>query len=259
MGPGLPRHHLTPGRPPVRTVGLVAALLILLIPLPGRTQSEDEVDVEQLELGRDIYLEECSGCHQPGGEGIPGSFPPLVGNPNVEDADYVREVVANGRSGVIEVNGQTYDGVMPPITTLDDEQVEAVIAFIQAGLVVPGETPDQEAAGPGAATELPLFATAMAGLAYLLALGIAALVMGPRIFGVIDRKNLAPLDAILKGGLIVVYFVLGTVILPSFVLQTDVVGRLPQGVQDVVAGSLWIGALAIGILGLWWFQRQDRI
>lgn len=242
------------------TIVAAATLAMFLLPtLTARAQTEGEVDVEQLQQGQDVYIQHCSGCHQPSGAGIPGSFPPLLDNPNVADSEYVRTVIANGRTGVIEVNGQTYDGVMPPITGLSGDQVDAVIAFIQNGLVVPGEAPVEEQAGPTAGTQLPPFATAMSSLAYLLVFILAALVMGPRVIGVIDRRTVAPLDAALKATLIVAYFVLGTVIVPSFVLQTEVVSRLPGAVQDVVAGSLWLGALAIGIIGLWWFQRQDRI
>lgn len=243
------------------TIVATSALAILLLAtLAAQAQTDTEVDVEQLQQGQDIYIQHCSGCHQPSGAGLPGSFPPLLDNPNVQDAAYVRDVIMNGRTGVIEVNGQTYDGVMPPVTGLDDGQIDAVIAFVQNGLVVPGdEAPAEEAAGPTAGTQLPPFATAMSSLAYLLVLILVALVMGPRVVGVIDRRAVAPLDAALKATLIVAYFVLGTVIVPSFVLQTEVVSRLPGAVQDVVAGSLWLGALAIGIIGLWWFQRQDRI
>lgn len=238
----------------------MAALLVLLFAtLPATAQTDTEVDVELLQQGQDVYIQNCSGCHQPSGAGLPGSFPPLLDNPNVQDSAYVRDVIMNGRTGVIEVNGQTFDGVMPPVTGLDDGQIDAVIAFVQNGLVVPGAAPAEAPAGPAAGTQLPPFATAMSSLAYLLVLILAALVIGPRVIGVIDRRAVAPLDAALKAILIVAYFVLGTVFVPSFVLQTEVVSRLPGAVQDVVAGSLWLGALAIGIIGLWWFQRQDRI
>jgi hypothetical protein len=59
--------------------------------------------------------------------------------------------------------------------------------------------------------------------------------------------------------LIVIYFAATTVFLPSAILSTEVMARLPQGVQDFVATAVWAGALGIGVLGLWWFQRQDRI
>jgi len=72
--------------------------------------------------GAQLYSERCASCHQPGGEGVPGSFPPLAGNPAAADADYVDEVIRNGLSGPIEVLGAAYDAVMPPVDMGDDER-----------------------------------------------------------------------------------------------------------------------------------------
>lgn len=240
---------------------LIACTAFLLLPATGAAQSDETQNIEQLTEGQQLYTDNCSGCHQPSGLGIPGSFPPLKDNPNVDDAEYVRGVVKNGLSGQIEVNGETYDGVMPSFGTLDDTQIDAIIAFLQNDLVVPGETPTEpeEGGGTPAGTVLPVFASTMASFAYIIAIGIGLWVLSPRIIGVIDRGSVGRLDAVLKGGLIVIYFAVTTVLLPSAILSTEVMGRLPQGVQDFVATAVWAGALGIGILGLWWFQRQDRI
>lgn len=234
------------------------AILLLTFPATGLAQS-DEVDTEQLILGQQVFTDNCSACHQPGGVGIPGSFPPLVDNPHVDDAEYVRGVIQNGRTGEIVVNGDTYNGVMPSFPTLDDTQIDAVIAYLQNDLVVPGGTPPQADGGSSAGTTLPPVASGMFTLAFVIAIAIAGWVLAPRIVGVIDRRSTAKLDAGLKSGLVVIYFIVTTVFIPSMILKTEVLERLPRGVQDFVAGSLWIGGLAIGMLGLWWFQRQDRI
>ncbi len=241
---------------------LIACTAVLLVPATGAAQSDETQNIEQLTEGQQVYADICSGCHQPGGLGIPGSFPPLKDNPNVNDTEYVRGVIQNGLSGEIVVNGETYNGVMPPQTSLDDAQIDAVIAFLQNGLVVPGGTPsepDEGAAETGAGTALPVFASTMATFAYIIAIGIALWVLSPHIVGVIERGHVSRLDAALKGGLIVIYFAATTVFLPSAILSTEVMARLPQGVQDFVATAVWAGALGIGVLGLWWFQRQDRI
>ena len=239
---------------------LIVCTAVLLIPATGAAQSDEEPNIDQLGEGQQIYSDNCSACHQPSGLGIPGSFPPLKDNTNIQDSDYVRGVIQNGLSGPIEVNGEVYDGVMPSFNTLDDAQIDAVIAFLQNGLVVPGGTPTEpEAGGPTAGSTIPGIASSMSILAYLIAIGIGLWVLAPRIVGVIDRGSVSRLDAALKGGLIVIYFAATTVFIPSFVLSTEVMSRLPQGVQDFVASAIWFGALGIGILGLWWFQRQDRI
>lgn len=238
----------------------LASIAFLLFPAVGLAQSDEDQNIEQLAEGQQVYTDNCSGCHQPSGLGLPGSFPPLKDNPHIDDADYVRGVIQNGLSGPIEVNGETYDGVMPSLGTLDDDQIDAVIAFLQNDLVVPGDAPTEpESAGPVAGTTLPPVVGTFTFFAYLISIGIALWVLGPRIVGVIDRRSPNRLDAALKGGLIVIYFAATTVFLPSLLLSTDVMSRLPQGLQDFVATAVWGGALGIGILGLWWFQREKRI
>lgn len=241
-----------------RVVALLIGIVLLVIPATGLAQSEED-NSEQLVLGQEVYNDNCSSCHQPGGVGLAGAFPPLLDNPHVDDSEYVAGVIANGRTGPIEVNGETYDSVMPSITTLDDTQVDAVIAYLQNDFVVPGATLPGSDEGGSAGTTLPAAASGMFTLAFVIAIAIMGWVLAPRIVGVIDHRNTPKLDAGLKSGLVVIYFVLATVVLPSMILQTEVLSRLPRGVQDFVASSLWIGGLAIGVLGLWWFQRQDRI
>ena len=118
-------------------LALLLGVSLLMSPVTARAQTED-VDTDQLLLGQQVFSDNCSSCHQPGGVGIPGAFPPLVDNPHVDDAEYVRGVLQNGRTGEIVVNGETYDGVMPAFPTLDDTQVDAVIAYLQNDLVIPG-------------------------------------------------------------------------------------------------------------------------
>ncbi|MCB1247031.1 MAG: cytochrome c [Acidimicrobiia bacterium] len=236
-------------------------MLLLLIPAAAIAQDADEPDVEQLQLGQQVYTNTCSGCHQPSGTGLPGQIPPLLNNPVVDDAEFVKGVVKNGLTGEIEVDGVTYNGTMPSFSTLSDEEIDAVIAYLQNDLTVPstGTETETETGGSTAGSSLPPIVGAMTSFAYLMALAIAAVVFAPRLIARIDRRNVAPLDAYLKAGVIVIYFVVFTVFVPSMVLETEVVGKLPQGVQDFVASGLWIGALAIGVGALWWFQREDRI
>ena len=45
-----------------------------------------------------LYMDHCGGCHQAGGRGMPGVFPPLAGNPVViaPDAANILKVVLGG-------------------------------------------------------------------------------------------------------------------------------------------------------------------
>jgi len=81
--------------------------------------------------GKAAYATNCAGCHQPEGQGMPGAFPSLKGNPVlVKDATYPALVVLFGLQGKIEVNGAGYDGAMPPLGHLDNATVAALVNYL---------------------------------------------------------------------------------------------------------------------------------
>lgn len=249
-----------PGRwRPSSVAGATGALGILLLVLtwglaPTSAQSEDEVLIR----GAAVYTDTCSGCHQPGGVGLPGQFPPLLDNPNVADTEYVRDVIANGRTGELVVNGVTYDGRMPAFSTLPEADVEAVIAFIQGGFVVPtgggaAETPSGTGGG------LPDEADMMMTVAFVIAGAVALFVLLPRITSTHDGIEMPWLDASLKAVLIVVGFIVFTVIVPDWALQTETVNKLDRPVQDFVGTALWLGGLTVTLAAVWYAHREKRI
>jgi hypothetical protein len=63
----------------------------------------------------------------------------------------------------------------------------------------------------------------------------------------------------LKTGVIVVYFVVGTVVLPSRILELSVVTALPRIARDLVGVGVWMAAVGLGLWGLWWAQRRNRV
>lgn len=82
--------------------------------------------------GQTSYLNHCSACHQEDGSGVKGVFPPLAGSDYLEApvAETVVEVILNGRSGPIEVNGVTYNSVMPNLAYLDDQVIADIASFV---------------------------------------------------------------------------------------------------------------------------------
>ena len=56
---------------------------------------------------------------------------------------------------------------------------------------------------------------------------------------------------------IVGYFVVFTVIVPAAVI--DRLGDVPDGVRDVVVGGVWLGFVAVGLVGLRWGQKRARV
>jgi len=83
--------------------------------------------------GAVVYSANCSSCHQSDGRGIPGAFPPLAGNPVVTgNPTAVIAIVKNGIDGRVDVNGQSYSGIMPRWKgVLSDEQIAAAISYIR--------------------------------------------------------------------------------------------------------------------------------
>lgn len=250
-----------------------SAAVLLLVMAPAMAQETTdtttageggEMDPAQEELllaGFEAYTATCSGCHQAGGVGIEGTFPPLVDNERVMDTEYLRDVIANGRQGEIEVNGVAYNGVMPAFDSLPDADVDAIVAYVQSGFQVPagaGGAVDEDAL-PTVTGSLP----DLSGMAAVAAIGLAGavglFVLGPRIVSEEDRLTMPWLDAWLRVAIIVVFFIVALAFVPSFVLQTETVAGLPRAVQDVIGSVLWGGGLVVGLWALWYTHRENRI
>ena len=83
-----------------------------------------------MEKGKRIYSQTCFACHQAEGQGLAGVFPPLAKSDFLM-ADKARAIrgVIKGQTGEITVNGQQYNGVMPPVL-LTDEQIAQVLTYV---------------------------------------------------------------------------------------------------------------------------------
>src|SRR5699024_1183864 len=82
--------------------------------------------------GGDIFQHNCAACHGADGQGQPGYFPELAGNSDVALGElYPVQVVLHGMSGPITVNGQTYDGSMPALDHLSDDDIAAVVNYVR--------------------------------------------------------------------------------------------------------------------------------
>jgi nitrite reductase (NO-forming) len=86
----------------------------------------------QIAAGQALYTGTCSVCHQPDGKGLPNVFPPLAGSDFLM-ADKRRsiEIVLNGLSGEVVVNGATYNSVMPPMSQLTDDEVANILTYVR--------------------------------------------------------------------------------------------------------------------------------
>jgi mono/diheme cytochrome c family protein len=83
-----------------------------------------------------VYNRTCMPCHQPGGTGTPGLFPPLAGSEWVlaSDPSRIIRIAQGGLSGPITVKGQTWALLMPPIAKdagLSDEELAHVLTYVR--------------------------------------------------------------------------------------------------------------------------------
>ena len=69
--------------------------------------------------------------------GISEEIPPLAGNPNIDDLEYLARVIREGVSGPIEVDGEIYDDEMEGFAELSDSEVAALIDYIRGGFAAP--------------------------------------------------------------------------------------------------------------------------
>lgn len=81
--------------------------------------------------GKKVYGN-CIACHQAGGGGIPGQFPPLVGSEWVDGGTArLGAILLHGINGPFKVAGQTYNQLMPPWNNLSDEKIAQVITYVR--------------------------------------------------------------------------------------------------------------------------------
>lgn len=96
--------------------------------------------------GADVYAKICAPCHQATGKGIPGAFPPLAGSGAFYGSPQKHAgIIINGLSGPITVQGQAFNGAMPPQGSLSDLDIAAVATYVRNswgnadGIVTPAD------------------------------------------------------------------------------------------------------------------------
>jgi nitrite reductase (NO-forming)/hydroxylamine reductase len=85
----------------------------------------------QMKAGEDVFKLVCVACHQPDGKGLPNLFPPLAGSDYLlKDKTRAVATVVHGRTGEIIVNKQKFNGVMPPMSQLSDQEIASALTYV---------------------------------------------------------------------------------------------------------------------------------
>ncbi|MBC5768144.1 copper-containing nitrite reductase [Ramlibacter albus] len=112
---------------------------------------------DQVKAGQQLFAGTCSVCHQANGAGMPGVFPPLAKSDFLDNVKKSIDVVLNGLSGKVTVNGTEYNSVMPPMNQLNDDEVANIMTYIlnswgnKGGSVSAADVKAQRAIKPAAA------------------------------------------------------------------------------------------------------------
>jgi mono/diheme cytochrome c family protein len=97
---------------------------------PAEERAPEPVD--PMVLGKRVY-NNCQACHQADGLGVAGNYPPLDGSSWVTGRpDVLAALLLHGLEGQITVEGEVYNGVMPPWSHLSDDQIASVMTYIRS-------------------------------------------------------------------------------------------------------------------------------
>jgi len=108
---------------------------------------------DPMSIGKRVFTQICSACHQGNGMGLPGAFPPLA------MSDYLNSspkraigIVLHGLHGKITVNNTGYESQMPVFGgQLSDEEIAGVLTYVlnsfgnQGGTVTAAEVKAERA------------------------------------------------------------------------------------------------------------------
>ena len=108
-------------------------------------QIDDDLQ-KNLPADQKLYNTFCGTCHQRNGKGARGRMPPLTGTDWVTgNKERLITVVLNGLQGPLEINGESYNSVMPSHRFLKDDEISTILTYIRksfgnnASAISPGE------------------------------------------------------------------------------------------------------------------------
>jgi mono/diheme cytochrome c family protein len=116
-------------RPSLSSIAVTTVLLVTALPAQAQTAAGGA------DAGSRVFAANCAACHQAGGTGLAGAFPPLAGHvpdllKRTDGRTYIGKVLLFGLEGEISVNGNTYAGTMPAWDSLSDNDIADVLNYV---------------------------------------------------------------------------------------------------------------------------------
>jgi mono/diheme cytochrome c family protein len=113
------------------------AIAVYLKDQPGQGDQEEKArtapDARLMKLGGRIYADECSGCHLPNGQGVPGLFPSLAVSAAVQqdDATSLMRITLRGARSSGTDRAPTAPAMPAFGWLLSDDEVAAVLTYVR--------------------------------------------------------------------------------------------------------------------------------
>lgn len=96
----------------------------------GRPETSTKFD-QYFVHGEQLYIKNCSNCHQKTGTGLGLIYPPINGSDYLaHNRDKVICLIRNGRSGELIVNGKSFNKEMPAMPSLTDLEIAEIVTYI---------------------------------------------------------------------------------------------------------------------------------
>ncbi|MXV50987.1 c-type cytochrome [Pedobacter sp. HMF7647] len=88
--------------------------------------------VSSIAAGKAVYTQYCVTCHQANGGGVPNLNPPLIKTSQVlGEKTKLINILLKGLDTHEEINGDTYENVMPSQSFLTDKQIADVLTYVR--------------------------------------------------------------------------------------------------------------------------------
>ena len=112
---------------------IITGILCLLAAVYMFAQTKKQPSSQaSIKRGQKVYETTCIVCHQKNGRGVPRLNPPLVKTEYVlGDKSRLVQIVLKGLNQPIEVEGETYNNIMPSFAQLTDEQIADVLTYVR--------------------------------------------------------------------------------------------------------------------------------